>query len=121
MLKLILPYAIIIALFVGGCFLVKSIFSGSGSSDDKLNKQLLAAKDSVISSKNDNIALHERLIEEKDKATEALISRDSILDVHYHEAELTYKKINETIRNIPNRINRIATNNDSLRLILSDY
>lgn len=113
--------ALVAIVIIGVIILIKVMFSGKGTTNDDLVKQLIAAKDSVIERYKDNIAVHERLIEEKDKGLIALHERDSILNVHYSEAELTYKKLNETIRNIPIRINRISGNADSLRAAFREF
>lgn len=117
----IIFFSILVAIGIGLFFLLKTIFIGKWTSNDDLVKQILASKDSVIASKNENIALHERLIEEKDKSVEALLSRDSILSVHYNEGEITYKKLNETIKKIPDRITMLRNNPDSLARAFADF
>lgn len=116
-----IKYGLIAGLGIGIIILLVVLFSGrpSGSNEDLIN-QLIAAKDSVIKKEADKAVLYERLIEEKQRTNEALQNRDSVLNAHYLETEETYKKINETLHNIPNRINRIATNNDSLRRVLAE-
>lgn len=106
---------------IGIIILIKVLFSGKPSNSDELNKQLLAAKDSVIASKNENIGLHERILEERDKTSEILHEKDSASEAHSKQIELNYIKLNETLRNIPNRINRIANNPDSIARAFADF
>lgn len=117
-----IKYGIIGFLAIGVIILIIVLFSGKGSNvNQDLIKQIIAAKDSVIASQKDNIALHERIIEEKENSNEILQQRDSILNSHYAETEKIYKDINAKINSIPGRIARISSNNDSLRLLLSTY
>jgi hypothetical protein len=117
----IIRYSVIAFLIIGVIILLIVLFKGKGSNTDDLYKQLIAAKDSSNKKEMDKIALYERIIEEKERTNVALGQRDSVLNVHYAESEATYKRINETLKNVPIRINRIATNNDSLRILLSTY
>lgn len=117
--RAIITISVILILIIGVCFLIKALFSGKGNSNDELYKLKIEMKDSAIEHYKHDVVMAERLIEEKDKGLIALHERDSILNVHYFESEILYKKINETIRNNSSRISRIATNNDSLRIILS--
>lgn len=113
---------LIAVLAIGVVILLVTLFRGKGNDvNQDLVKQIIAAKDSVIAVHEDNAALHERLLEEKDKTFEVLQQRDSVLNSHYNETEKLYKQINDKVKAIPIRINRIATNNDSLRIILADY
>lgn len=106
---------------IGVIILLVMLFKRGQAPDQDLIKQIIAAKDTVIKKENDKIALYERLIEEKEKTSEVLASRDSVLNAHYNETEKLYKDINAQIRTIPGRIARIASNNDSLRGILAEY
>ena len=112
----------IAVLVIGVIFLLFKLFGGKSSGTDQdLVKQLIAAKDSVIKAKNENIADRERLIEEKEKGIVALHERDSILNVHYLEGEITYKKLSESIKNIPNRISHLVNNPDSIARAFADF
>lgn len=112
----------IAVLVIGVVFLLFKLFGGKSSvTDQDLIKQLIASKDSIIEVYKDNVALSERLIEEKEKTNSALQDRDSVLNVHYNETEKLYKDINAKINSIPGRIARISGNNDSLRLLLATY
>lgn len=106
---------------IGVIILIKVLFSGSGSNNSDLYKQIVAAKDTIIQKEHEKIDIYERLIEEKDRSLTILHEKDSASEAHSKEIELNYNKLNETLRHIPERINRIATNNDSLRLLLSNY
>lgn len=119
--RTIITISIIVVFILGVCFLFSKLFSGKPSNSDELNKQLLAAKDSVIASKNENIGLHERILEERDKTSEILHEKDSASEAHSKQIELNYIKLNETLRNIPNRINRIANNPDSIARAFADF
>lgn len=116
-----ITYGLIALLGIGVIVLLVVLFSGKKDTNQDLYDQLIAAKDSVIAEKNLRIIEKQSHIEELKNDYQQLEQRDSILNVRFLETEQTYKKINETIRNIPVRINRIATNNDSLRLLLSEY
>lgn len=114
--------ALVAIVIIGVVILIKVMFSGNNNSTNKdLINQLIAAKDSVIKKEADKVVLYERLIEEKEKTNDVLQSRDSVLNAHYNETEKLYKDINAKINSIPGRIARISNNNDSLRLLLSNY
>lgn len=119
MLQFLKANALIIILIIGVIILLFVLLKGRKSYNQNLIDQLIAAKDSVIKKEGDKVILYERLIEEKDRTNEVLQQRDSVLNAHYSESVLTYKKINEKLRNIPDRVVRASTSNDSLRLLLS--
>lgn len=113
---------LLIILGIGCVILLFTLFKGRGSSiNQDLVKEIIASKDTIIKENKDKIALYERLIEEKERTNDALQMKDSVLNAHYRETEVTINKLNETIHNIPLRIAKLATNNDSLRSILSTY
>lgn len=117
-----IKYGLIAVFGIGVIILLIVLFRGKRSTTNQdLVDQLIAAKDSVIKKEGDKIVLYERLIEEKDRTNSVLQERDSVLNAHYNETEKLYKQINDKVKSIPARINRIATNNDSLRIILSEY
>lgn len=113
--------SIIAFIVVGGFILFKTLFSGNGSNNNELFQQLVASKDSLIKSEREKIYIYEQVIEEKQRTYEALSNRDSILNSHYAEGELNYKKINETIKNIPNRITVLRNNPDSIARAFADF
>lgn len=104
---------------IGVIILLFVLFKGKRKID--LRQAEIVLMDSLIAAEKSKQVLYERLIEEKDRTNEVLQSRDSVLNAHYNETEKLYKSINDKLRQIPGRINRIATNNDSLRLLLAEY
>jgi hypothetical protein len=94
--------------------LFKTLFAGNKSNTDDLVKQLLAQKDSVTSANNRVVVMYERLLEEKQRTFEVLTERDSVLNSHYLESELTYKNINASLSKIPERINALSGHSDSI-------
>lgn len=123
-LKIILPYAIIIALFVGGCFLVKSIFSGSGSSDkykDEVVKLNLAIRDTTIKYERERSAHSQEDINRLQNELSFLHKKDSLTEIHSKQIELAYNKFNETIKNIPARISKLSGNADSILAAFRDF
>lgn len=99
-------------LFIGRC---------TKSAPQSQYEEVLKRDDMLKEKENEKVALYERIIESKDKQLENLNERDSILDMHYKEKELTYNKLNETIHNIPIRINRISNNGDSIRAAFRQF
>lgn len=108
-------------LVFGGLILIRVLFGSKNQTSDDLVKQLIAAKDSANKKEFEKVALYERIIEEKQRTNEALGQRDSVLNAHYAENEITYKKINETIKSIPIRIAKLGTNSDSLRRAFAEF
>lgn len=113
---------IIAVLIIGIAILLFSLFGGkSTSANDKLQEALIKQMDKNNEKEEQNIVLHERIIEEKDRVIEMLQEKDSLSEVHSRQIELNYNKLNETLRNIPVRINRISSNNDSIRAAYRDF
>lgn len=119
--RTIISFGVIFVVIIGVCFLFAKMFSGKGSANDELVKQLVAAKDTIINKEHQKIDIYERLIEEKDRSLDILHEKDSAADAHSKQIELNYTKLNETLRNIPIRINRISGNKDSIRANFREF
>jgi hypothetical protein len=121
MTKQQITYGLLALAVIGVIILLIVLFSGKKDTNQDLVKQLIAAKDSVIKKENEKAAIYERLIDEKEQKESVLKSRDSVLQSHYNEKDRQIKFLNETIRNIPARINRIANNPDSIARAFADF
>lgn len=113
--------SIVLSGAIGVIILIKVLFSGSGSNNSDLYKQIVAAKDTIIQKEHEKIYIYERLIEEKDRSLTILHEKDSASEAHSKEIELNYNKLNETIKNIPTRINRLYGNADSILAAFRDF
>lgn len=113
-------YGLIAAFIIGVVILLVVLFKGKSGPSQDLVDYKIAERDSVIKREVEKSIRLETEIVELRQENEALKNRDSTLVSHYNEIERLYKNINAKINEIPNRINRVATNNDSLRLILAN-
>ena len=100
--------AILVIILLFGIF--KSLRSNQFTHDD-----LIKAKDETISAIIEGRSKDSLLIKEKDKTITYLLMVDSIKNSNYIKSQNVYKKINDKISNIPAYINRISTNDDSIK------
>lgn len=115
-----IKYGLIAAFIIGVVILLIVLFKGKSGSSQDLVDYKIAEKDSVIKKEVEKSARLESEISELKQENESLKNRDSTLVSHYNQIEQLYKNINAKINDIPGRINRVATNNDSLRILLAN-
>lgn len=115
-----IKYGLIAAFIIGVVILLVVLFGKKSGPSQDLVDYKIAERDSVIKREVEKSTRLEAEIVDLKQANGALKNRDSTLVSHYNEIERLYKNINAKINEIPNRINRVATNNDSLRLILAN-
>lgn len=113
---------VIAVLVLGVIILLITLFRGHSTDvNQELLKQYLSSKDSLIKSYQENINLHERILEEKDRSLGILQQRDSVLNVHFNESTKIYNDLTKKIQDIPARIIRIGANDDSIRAAFKQF
>lgn len=87
-----------------------------------LSRSNSSSHSDLIKSKNETIQAKEELITEikaqnhlLDERIALLRDRDSIINAHYSQNQKVYQNLYEQLKNIPDRIVRIANNDDSIR------
>jgi Na+/glutamate symporter len=116
-----IKFGLIAGVVIGVGVLVFLLIKRSRLENQDFFKQLIEEKQLRIKDNEEKIALYERLLEEKERTNEALQDQDSILNVHYNEKEIQIKQLNEVIKNIPARINRIGNNADSIARAFAEF
>lgn len=112
-----MPYIVVALLIV----LVFVLFRSLRSEDDSRYKEVLSAYEQLINAKDEVIAARKELNEQLDNQIYALEKRDSTLNAHFTQNQVIYSKINDQLKNIPDRIAAIANNDDSIRAVFSRY
>jgi len=100
--------------------LVVTLFKGSRK-DNYPYKELIAAKDSIISEQKRAREILEAEIIEREISFEALETLDSVTYAHYVEFKKIHKLLDEKLQIIPSVIKRVAGNNDSIRAIFAQF
>lgn len=93
---------------------------GRGSRPNDYYKEKIADKDSIISERQKLIDQKEEELLRRDERISQLEQRDSVLISNYLKNQTVYKKIDAQLKDIPNRISRIAGNDDSIRAAFSN-
>jgi len=100
--------------------LVITLFKGNRK-DNYPYKELLAAKDSIISEQKRAREILEAEIIEREISFEALETLDSVTYANYKQFQKINKLLDEKLQIIPSVIKRVAGNNDSLRAIFASF
>jgi hypothetical protein len=105
--------AILVIILLFGIF--RSLKSNQFTHDE-----VIKAKDQTIEVIIEGREKDKLLSVEKDKIISNLLKNDSIRDANYQQSQNVYKRINDKISNIPAYINRISTNDDTIKHAFSE-
>lgn len=83
-------------------------------------KELIEAKDETIRVLQAQRPIYERQIEELRNMISDHKKKDSLLVIQINQTKQSIRNVDERLKNIPANISRIADNNDSLRVAISN-
>lgn len=113
-------YSIIGVIALTVIILVISLFTSYRKRGDDSYKEVIKAKDETIKVLQDQRPIFEKHIEELKVVIAERKRNDSLLIVQINSTKQSIRQVDDKLKNIPARINRVADNNDSLRLLISD-
>lgn len=101
--------------------LLFGIFRSLKNNNTNTNEAVIKAKDQTIAVIIEGRQKDSLLIVEKDKNISYLLEVDSIRNAQYLQNQNVYNRINEKIRSIPVYVDRIGSNDDSLRAAYAKF
>lgn len=119
--KLYIKYGVIGIISIFFIAMLFTVFRSLRRSEVKNNSLLIEAKDETIKALKGERQAYQMVIDEKEKNIISLLKRDSVLNSNYIKSQQSYIKLNEQLRNIPDYIDRISGNDDSIRLAFARH
>jgi hypothetical protein len=113
--KKILIWSVVGVAIIAGIILIVALFGRNKDDDSKYRDLYIQALDEKNQLLREKVDVLEMVIEEKDKAFVLQVQRDSAINSHYLENQKIYQALNAKLKDIPVRIARIASNDDSIR------